>query len=225
MIIRWLGKCCFLLQDSLGRRILTDPFDITPIDNLLSLNPKLITISHKHITLLSRSLEDNSASIIESPGEFSLDYATVYGYECFHDKLDGIKRGYNNIYTIIFDNLKICHLGHLGHIPNNVILNELHDIDVLFIPIGGHLTLNGVDAALLTKFIKPKMVIPMYYRTPFSSSYLDSPKVFITSMKYVNNINSFSINTNDYSFDGSIKNQTLILKEYNLNSISKKIVK
>jgi L-ascorbate metabolism protein UlaG (beta-lactamase superfamily) len=37
--------------------------------------------------------------------------------------------------------------------------------DVLFVPIGGHYTLNKEEIVLLIKKIFPKVIIPMHYRS------------------------------------------------------------
>lgn len=43
--------------------------------------------------------------------------------------------------------------------------NELEQLkcDVLFVPIGGTYTMNGIEAAALTNIIKPRLVIPTHY--------------------------------------------------------------
>lgn len=185
MIIRWFGECSYLLQDSLGRRIITDPFDITTTKALLSLNPKAITLSHEHIPIVSSFIKNNTTLIINSNSIHNLDFTTIIGYESFHDKSFGIKRGINNIYTFLLDNIRICHLGHLGHLLSNELIKALGKIDILLIPIGGHFTLNGRDAAILAKKINPRIVIPMYYRINGTLSYLDNPHFFLTSMDNV----------------------------------------
>ena len=59
------------------------------------------------------------------------------------------------IYILKIDNINICHLGDLGHIPPTLVLDKLRNIDILFIPIGGHFTLNGLwSMQNLCKLIK-----------------------------------------------------------------------
>jgi len=196
MIIRWFGECCFLFQDSLGRRVITDPFDVDVTKTLLNLNPKIITLSHEHIPIISTFMKNNNDTlIINNNYIYKLNFTTILGYECFHDNSFGIKRGKNMIYTFLLDNIRICHLGHLGHLLTDDFINTLGKIDMLFIPIGGHFTLNGKDAAILSRKINPKIVIPMYYNIDNSLNYIDHPHVFLTSMENVLICNDSFLNT------------------------------
>ena len=212
MIIRWIGECCFLLQDSLGRRILTDPFDNHNLDNLLKLNPKLITISHNHINSIEHKIENKNCDVLSSPGTYNFDYCNIEAINSYHDKFNGSKRGSNIIYKFNFDNMTLLHLGHLGHLPDNTLLSSFKNIDILFIPIGGHFTINGIEAAILTNLIKPKIAIPMYYKDNSHLSYLDSPKNYLTSMKYINNLKTDTIDTSKLFLDNSLSNQVLFMK-------------
>lgn len=223
MLISWLGQCCFLLQDSLGRRILTDPLDLYDIDNILSLNPKLITLSHCHLDTPIRNYKNSKLAIINKDTINHLDFCDISGYLTYHDKNLGIKRGVNYIYKFKFDNLTLCHLGHIGHIPSEEIMSSLRDIDILFIPVGGHFTINGLEASMLVNIIKPKIVIPMYYKNNSNSlEYLDSPQSFITSMKYVIKLNKLTLDTNELEFDQS--SQTILMRENTIKYITKKTV-
>ncbi|WP_299116445.1 MBL fold metallo-hydrolase [uncultured Winogradskyella sp.] len=65
-------------------------------------------------------------------------------------------------YVIISKNgTKIYHAGDTDYIPE---MNELNDIDVALVPIGGdNLTMNAEEAATIVNRIKPKIAIPMHY--------------------------------------------------------------
>lgn len=190
MQIIWYGHSCFLIKTSIGKRILMDPFDNSlGYDNNF---PKcdLITVSHNHFDSSCLSNSNTLTKVINESGFYDMDFLKIYGFNSFHDKSNGLRRGPNIIYILKNDKCSICHLGHLGHIPASLTLEKLKNIDILFVPIGGHFTLNGFEAAKLCKLISPKYVIPMYYKTNTTSLYLDDPKNFIISMKYIKKINS-----------------------------------
>ncbi|MCI8346705.1 MAG: MBL fold metallo-hydrolase [Bacilli bacterium] len=42
-------------------------------------------------------------------------------------------------------------------------MDDIHNIDVLFIPIGGVYTMNAIESSEITNRIKPKKVIPIHY--------------------------------------------------------------
>ena len=59
------------------------------------------------------------------------------------------------------------------------ILDKLNDIDILFIPIGGHINLTGKEAYILAKKISPKVIIPMNYKAHISSFLFNGSKKFL----------------------------------------------
>ncbi len=190
MQIIWYGHSCFLIKTSTGKRILIDPFDSSlGYDNNF---PKcdLITLSHNHFDSSSLNNYNSLTKVINEIGVVDMSFFKLEGFNSFHDKCNGLKRGPNIIYTFRSDKYSICHLGHLGHIPSSLILEKLKNIDILLVPIGGHFTLNGFEAAKLCKLISPKYIIPMQYKTNKTSLYLDDPKNFIISMKHVKKIKS-----------------------------------
>ena len=197
MQLTWYGHSCFLIKTSIGKRILIDPFDNSfGYDNNF---PKcdLVTISHRHFDNSYLNHSTNTTKVINETGNVHLDFLEIEGLNSFHDKYNGLKRGPNIIYIFRDNKYSICHLGNLGHIPAPLVLEKLKNIDILLIPIGGHFTLNGFDAAKLCKLICPKYIIPMNYRTNRTSLYLDDPKNFIISMRHIKKINSNILNISD----------------------------
>lgn len=205
MQLIWYGHSCFLIKTSTGKRILIDPFDNTVgyHDNF----PKcdLITISHNHFDSSHLNTANAKTKIINTTGTFDMGYIKIEGFNAFHDKLNGLKRGTNIIYTFKDNNHSICHLGHLGHIPSPLILKKLKTIDILLIPIDGNFTLDGFEATKLCKLILPKCIVPMNYKTNRTSLHIDDPKNFVVSMKYIKKINSNILDTSSLNFNHETK--------------------
>ncbi|OPJ57411.1 MBL fold metallo-hydrolase [Clostridium chromiireducens] len=201
MQITWYGHSCFLIKTSMGKRILIDPFDSSlGYDNNF---PKcdLITISNNHFDSSYINDLNLKTKVINETGEFDINFIKVEGINSFHDKYNGLKRGPNIIYIFNDNKYSLCHLGDLGHIPCVSILEKLKNVDILFIPIGGHFTLNGHEAAKLCKLISPKYIIPMHYKTNKTSLYLDDPKNFIISMKNIKKVHSNILDTTELGSD------------------------
>ena len=194
MKINWLGACSFLIQDSLGRRIILDPIDLEFTKEIMKLNPKIIMITHEYDTTISTYLSEIKQTYFNKLSNYSIESFSMNTYSSYHDNHQGLKRGNNIIYNFTFDNINFCTLGHLGHDLNYDIIDKIKNVDILFIPIGGHLTIDGYEATKIVKKINPKIVIPMYYKYKDSLIYLDNIKNFLFSIKYkeVENLETFN---------------------------------
>ena len=211
MIIRWLGESCFLIQVSNGRRVLLDPLNLT-INKISSLNPSIITLSHNYLNIDKSSIQIlKNCNTVNTLGVYKFYDILVTGYQGYHDNLYGIKRGENIIYSTEIEGIKLCHLGHIGHNLSIDLISTLSDIDILFIPIGGHFTINSPQALDIIDIIKPKYIIPMYYRNSNCTKFLDSPKDFFINSKKITIIDKDCIDTN--TLDSSSSLNTLIIKD------------
>lgn len=163
MELVYLGHSAFRLRMARGITLVTDPFE--KLGNVLmrQVNAEVVTVSHDHKDHNMLGRIKGEPFVISAPGEYEISGVRITGFPSFHDKEKGKKRGKNNIFLIQMDEIKICHLGDLGHLLSEKLLEEINDIDVLLIPIGGLYTLNPQEAAKLTKDIQPKIVIPMHY--------------------------------------------------------------
>jgi L-ascorbate metabolism protein UlaG (beta-lactamase superfamily) len=60
---------------------------------------------------------------------------------------------------------KVYHAGDTGLTADMELLGKYDEIDVALIPIGGNFTMDIDDAVIAVELIKPKVVIPMHYKT------------------------------------------------------------
>ena len=182
MEITWLGHSSFLLEDSKGRKVLTDPFDETVGYDTFKGDVDVVTISHHHF---DHSYIENIKykESIDKVGFFYLCDIPITGIPSYHDKMLGAKRGENTIFIIEIDGYRICHLGDLGHTLSNEDIKQIGKIDLLLIPIGGNYTIDGKEAAEIAKAINSHIVLPMHYKTPLLSFQLEGLEDFLSYMK------------------------------------------
>jgi len=192
MKIQWFGNSTFLLTTNLGKKILLDPFNI-----FSTLNENITA----NISTFSRPIDFSSAKNIKIFGKIvntdcnsAIENIKVEGYKCKSDSINGLKRGPNIIYLFKVDNLKICHLGYLGEFINNELIKILSNADILFIPIGGNLCLNGIDAYSLSE----KYIIPMCYKNNYNNFYFNGPKDFLSYCKNVVSIKTDTVYLSDF---------------------------
>jgi L-ascorbate metabolism protein UlaG (beta-lactamase superfamily) len=89
----------------------------------------------------------------------------ITGVRTAHDKHKGSELGFNTVYVIHLDDVVFCHLGDLGHELTQTQIEEIGNVDVLFVPVGGGETIGPAEASSVISQIEPRLVIPMHYAT------------------------------------------------------------
>lgn len=150
--------------------IVTDPYDESVGFKMPRVTADIVTVSHHHqdhncLAAVKGTTKNEVPFIIDGPGEYEVREVSVFGVASYHDNSSGSQRGENTIYLIELDDLRLAHLGDLGHKLNEAQLEELNGVDVLFIPVGGTFTLDDNEAIEVINQIEPSVVIPMHYLT------------------------------------------------------------
>jgi len=165
MKIKWFGQSCFMITSENGTKVLTDPFKKMLGYKLPEIEANIVSTSHEHGDHNNINAVKSSFVHINELGEFSEGGIEIKGMETFHDKFSGSKRGKNTVYNFKIDEINICHCGDLGHILSSNQIEEIGNVDILLLPVGGLATINAFDAAQVIKQLNPTIVIPMHYRT------------------------------------------------------------
>ncbi|MGL4875381.1 MAG: MBL fold metallo-hydrolase [Clostridium sp.] len=197
IFISWLGNSSFLIKTSFGKRILIDPINKFHSCSLNDLSPNIITLSSENFKCSCLSSVSSDIRVLSHIGTFESDCGIIYSLPSFSDSLQGLKRGTNKIFIYKIDNLTLCHLGYLGHILDTSTIDKIQYCDILFLPIGGNITLDGKTAYKLSKLICPKIIIPMNYKFNPYSFLFSGPQNFLMLNKNIINIreDSFLINS------------------------------
>ena len=87
------------------------------------------------------------------------------GIKSHHDESQGSERGGNVMFVMEIDNMKVAHLGDLGHPLEDNNYKEIGNIDILLIPVGGHFTIDADVATKIMEKINAKVTIPMHFKT------------------------------------------------------------
>jgi len=103
--------------------------------------------------------------LVTGPGEYEISGVLIIGIATFHDAEGGRKRGRNTVYLMEVDEVSVCHLGDLGHVLTAEQVEELGNVDVLLLPVGGMSTIDASMAAEVVRQLEPKVVVPMHYKT------------------------------------------------------------
>ena len=181
MEITWLGHSCFRLR---GRdaAVVTDPCPKTTGYSIGRPTADIVTVSHDHPGHSHVSAVAGDARVVQGPGEFEIAGVLIMGIRTYHDEEGGQERGKNTAYVLEVDDMRICHLGDLGHVPTSEQVEELSGVDVLLAPVGGNTTIGATAAAETVSLLGPKLVIPMHYKTPAAKENLEPLDRFLKEM-------------------------------------------
>ncbi|MDO8615508.1 MAG: MBL fold metallo-hydrolase [Dehalococcoidia bacterium] len=181
MDIVWLGHSCFRLR---GREatVITDPCPPATGYSIGKPTADIITVSHRHDDHAYLKAVAGSPVLIEGVGEYEIHGAFITGIGTYHDNDRGAERGANVAFVIEMEDIRVCHLGDLGHTPTAEQAEEMTGADVLLIPIGGDSTIDGPKAAEIVALLEARLVIPMHYRTEATGARLEPPDRFLKEM-------------------------------------------
>ncbi|MCL0050780.1 MBL fold metallo-hydrolase [Dehalococcoidia bacterium] len=181
MDITWLGHSCFRLKGK-SATVVTDPFDKTSGYHLGKITADIVTISHDHPRHSNACGIEGNPKVLCGPGEYEIAGVFTYGIRTFHDREKGLKMGKNTIYLMAIDDIKVCHLGDLGHVLSASLVEEISDTDILLVPVGGGSIIDASAAAEVINLVAPRIVIPMHYKTSAGTAQSDCLDKFLKEM-------------------------------------------
>lgn len=183
MDLIYLGHSSFKIKGKTAS-VVTDPFDSKMVGLKFSpVEADIVTVSHNHADHNQIQLVKNVKKIVDGPGEYEIQGISILGFNSYHDTKKGEARGRNTIYVFEVDGFRIAHLGDLGHHLSEELVENIGDIDILMIPVGGVYTIGSSEAAEIIRDIEPAIVIPMHYKVeginPESFSKLEPVESFL----------------------------------------------
>ncbi len=164
MELIWLGHSCFRLRGK-DVTVVTDPFGPQLGYTLGRVSAQIVTVSHDHPGHNNVAAVGGNPRVLRGPGEYEVQDVLVTAVASYHDAERGKRLGRNTIYLLHIDDLAICHLGDLGHLLTDEQREEISDVDILLVPVGGKNTINAAQAAEVISQVDPRIVIPMHYAT------------------------------------------------------------
>ncbi len=181
MDITWLGHSCFRIKGNQAV-VITDPFPPGLGYNLGKQTANIVTVSHPHPSHSYVQGIGGEPHLITGPGEYEISNVLIIGIDTYHDAVKGQGRGKNTAYLMEIDGVAVCHLGDIGHVLGDEQVEEMGNVDVLLLPVGGVSTINAAMAAEVIRKVEPKVVIPMHYKTPQTGRELDTVDDFLKEM-------------------------------------------
>lgn len=171
MKVKYLGHAAFLITTSDGRKIVTDPYEPGGFGGAIGHGPlresvDFVTVSHQHADHNYVGMVGGNPTVISRAAEEVHDGILFRALATHHDSSRGAERGANIVRVIEADGISICHLGDLGHTLSPEDATALGGLDVLLVPVGGTFTVDAKGATAVVNRLRPRLAIPMHYRTP-----------------------------------------------------------
>lgn len=170
MQIIWNGLSCFeiIITTSEGEvTLVTDPYDnATGLRFPRTLEANVVLVSHDEEDANNLAAIAGTPKVIDMPGEFEVRNVFMYGVDApLKREVKGIHVA-NCLFRIEAEGMNIAHLGSLDRALSDKELQELANIDILMVPVGGGTVLSPKLAAEVIAQIEPRVVIPMTYELP-----------------------------------------------------------
>jgi L-ascorbate metabolism protein UlaG (beta-lactamase superfamily) len=195
MRIKWVGHSCFLITSRDGLRVITDPYTVggginySPIKETAD----VVIVSHGHSDHGNVSAVQGKPEIVKGSGKKTAKGIQFKGIAAHHDASQGKQRGPNTVFCFTMDDVRLCHLGDLGHVLSPEQVAEIGVVDILFIPVGGYFTIDASVASQVCDQLKPKIVIPMHFKTPKCTYPIAGVEDFIDGKKSVRRVGSSEV--------------------------------
>lgn len=181
MDITWYGHNCFRLTERGETTVVTDPFE----DSLaLSSPPRLkgdvVTISHDAPFANNAGAVKGHSYVLAGPGEYEIGGVFIYGV-AMHTVTESLVR-VNVAYVMRYGDLKVAHMGSLSHVPDQSTMEQLGEVNVAILPVGGGGPLSAALAAEVVAMLEPSYIVPMDYALSESPVERDSVERFLKTM-------------------------------------------
>ncbi len=171
--ITFVGHATFLIESPQLVRIATDYNDyVTP-----PLVPDIVTMNHAHTTHFSTHPDAAIKFVLrgwaedQKPARIDMAYkdVRVRNVPTNIRTFDGnTEFNGNSIFIFETANLCIVHLGHLHHTLTQTQLDEIGRPDVVLVPVDGNYTLDLDGMIEVLHALKPRLMIPMHYFSPYT---------------------------------------------------------
>jgi L-ascorbate metabolism protein UlaG (beta-lactamase superfamily) len=171
MRITYFGHSCFLVETQDHTRVIIDPYLSGSFDGALMYGPvnepaDVVLASHEHDDHSATSTIPGQPRVFLHPVGERVGSVSITGVQVAHDEAGGKQRGKNTISVLDDGDLRLVHLGDLGHLLDDPTVKRIGPVDVLLVPVGGHFTIDYSGAATVVDALAPSVVIPMHYKTP-----------------------------------------------------------
>lgn len=212
MKIKWLGHASFLITSDKGTRIITDPYKTGGGINYKEIKESadIVTVSHEHGDHNNAGAVSGDPQAFKGGAPVEIKGVKLTGVSTFHDENKGKDRGPNTIVCMEMDNLRLCHLGDLGHQLSPPEIAQIGKVDILLVPVGGFFTITAMVATDVSNKLKPKVIIPMHFKNDSCAYPIVGVEEFLKNKENVKAANSSEVELKANTLPSTV--QVIVLK-------------
>jgi L-ascorbate metabolism protein UlaG (beta-lactamase superfamily) len=179
--ISWLGHGCCRIK-AREATIVTDPYSKRLGFDFGKPRADIVTVSRPGEGYGYVEAVKGEPKVLMGPGEYEISDIFITGIGTYSEDKASKRRGKNTAYVFELEGMVMCHLGAIGQPPTTEQREQMSNIDVLFVPVGGHSTIDAAQASEVISMIEPHIVIPIHYRTDILDPDLDGLEKFAKEM-------------------------------------------
>jgi L-ascorbate metabolism protein UlaG (beta-lactamase superfamily) len=178
MELTWYGLSCFRMAERGQATIVTDPYNGHLGLPNLKLKADVVTISHDAPGHNYLDAVTGREHALTGPGEYEIGGVFITGIATVQEA----RTTQNVLFLFDYGGLTIAHLGDMDKVPTQTQIEDLEQVNILLLPVGGGNSLNASQAAELVSMLEPSIVVPMHYQLPGLTLELDSVERFLKEM-------------------------------------------
>lgn len=183
MQIFWHGLSSIRIEAKQGETemtLLTDPYaNESGLRFPRTVEPDAVVLSHQDKSQFNLEGVLGTPFTIADPGEYEVKGFFVQGIQ---DPESGSEKQRPVIYRFDAEGISCAFLGQLKRKLTNFELEQLGDIDILFLPVGGGDVLDSKEAVDAMSAVEPRIVVPLHYDVPGLKKPLGSVENFCKQM-------------------------------------------
>ncbi len=200
MKINFHGNACFTVKEG-DFTLVSDPHN--KIKEPLPAG--VVTVSsddpeHSHLGSVK-----NDPKVFSWPGEYETGGVHMKGIATFRNAKEAAEQKENTVFKVEINDVHLCHLGSLGTKLTPEQLEQIGDVDILFIPVGGKEGIDAKKAKEVIEQIEPRIIIPMAYCVDDDNCGLGPLQPFLSEMgaQNVEPLDEFTLKRSELPDDSS----------------------
>jgi L-ascorbate metabolism protein UlaG (beta-lactamase superfamily) len=170
MRLTYYGHSSFLVETGDGTRVILDPYRHGAFGGAVGYDAidepaDVVVASHAHDDHGAVDTIPGDPLVLVHPVSQTVDSLRITGVEVAHDEAGGSERGRNTVVILDDGDIRLVHLGDLGHSLDAATVQAIGRVDVLLVPVGGFFTIDHDQAAAVVEALAPRIVVPMHFKT------------------------------------------------------------